>query len=98
MQMCDRDVPLVVDVFCLDISLFSIIRTNSLIIDSLLCSKVDKVRSHGVLLTAAELVHAEGRGGVLVGHLVPHAPPHVNNLNINIVSRGSNSALTNLKF
>ena len=49
---------------------------------SLLSSEVDKIRSHGVLLTAAELVHAEGRGHVLVSHLVPHPPPHVHHLEL----------------
>ena len=47
---------------------------------SLLCPEIDKVGPHGVLLTAAELVHAEGGGHVLVSHLVPHPPPHVHHL------------------
>ena len=46
----------------------------------LLGPEVDKVGAHGVLLTAPQLVHAEGGGHVLVGHLVPHSPPHVHNL------------------
>ena len=51
-----------------------------LFIYSLLCSEVNKVRPHGVLLTASQLVHTEGGGHVLVSHLVPHPPPHVHHL------------------
>ena len=50
------------------------------LINSLLSSEINKVRPHGVLLTAAEFVHAEGGGHVLVSHLVPHPPPHVHHL------------------
>ena len=48
----------------------------------LLSSEVDEVGSHAVLLAALQLVHAELGRHVLVGHLVPHTPPHVHHLRV----------------
>ena len=56
------------------------IKFNCLVAHLLLGPEVDEVGTHGVLLTAPELVHAEGGGHVLVRHLVPDPPPHVHHL------------------
>ena len=44
--------------------------------------KVDEVWSHTELLTTSELIHTEGSGGMLIGHLIPDPPPHVHHLEL----------------
>ena len=44
--------------------------------------KVDEVWSHTELLTSSELIHTEGCGGMLIGHLIPDPPPHVHHLEL----------------
>ena len=46
----------------------------------LLTPEVDKVGADGEVLAGAQLGQAQLRGQVVVGHLVPHSPPHVHNL------------------
>ena len=48
----------------------------------LLGAEVDEVGPHGEPLAVPELRHAQLRGHVLVGHLVPHPPPDVHHLEL----------------
>ena len=51
----------------------------------LLTSEIYEVWAHAVLLASAQLVHAESGGHMLVRHLVPDPPSHVNNLELQSV-------------
>ena len=46
----------------------------------LLPSEIYEVWAHAVLLAPAQLIHAQSGGHVLIRHLVPNPPSHVDNL------------------